>query len=265
MKSDEPSIQIVYDSVIKLATALGNRVIKVDVMKKPLNEINLEDPTINIPLASIHLGGMTKFTLQRLINQGEISETAYTRFSAAAREYFKAAFQYVLSKFPINDELLKHTRWINVQKRSQAKWENVEYFLSRFQSALNTVNIDEMYDKFCDYQSLTDEDIGVIAEKEAKVVDGLVNDQKIFHHRVDILWWYLSQMVFPESSAKGYCHLQKVAGLVIVLPHGNAGEERLFSMVHKNKTDSHSSIKLEGTLEFTGNEVTVPRGHFTVF
>ena len=59
--------------------------------------------------------------------------------------------------------MLKHARWINVQKRSQAKWESVEYFLSLFQSALNTVNIDELYDEFCDYKSLTDQDIGLTA------------------------------------------------------------------------------------------------------
>ena len=86
------------------------------------------------------------------------------------------------------------------------------------------------------------------AWKEAKVVDGSVNDQEIFHYRVDILWWHLSQMVIPESSAKRFCHLQNVAELVVVLPHSNAGEERLFSMVRKNKTDSRSSLKLEGTL-----------------
>ena len=103
LQSDEPSIHIVYDSVIKLATTLGNRIIKVEVMKKPLNEINLQDPTIYIPLASILLGGMTKFTLQRLLNQGDISQTVYTRFLTAICEYFKAAFQYVLSKFPLND------------------------------------------------------------------------------------------------------------------------------------------------------------------
>jgi len=62
------SIHIVYDSVIKLANTLGNRVIKVEVMKKKLNEINLQDPTIYLPLAAIHLGGTTKFTLQRLLS-----------------------------------------------------------------------------------------------------------------------------------------------------------------------------------------------------
>lgn len=45
--------------------------------------------------------------------------------------------------------------------------ECTEYFLSRFQSALNTVNIDEMYDEFYNHQSLTDEDIGLIVWKEA--------------------------------------------------------------------------------------------------
>ena len=224
LQSDEPSIHIVYDSVIKLASTPGNRIIKVAIMSKTsLNEINLQDPEIYIPLTSIHSGGMTKFSLQRLLNQGEISERDYTRFLTAAREYFKAAFQYVLKKFPLNDELLKHARWINVQKRSQAKWESVEYFLSRFHSALNTVKIDEMYDEFCDYKSLSDEDFGQIAWKEAKVVDGLVNDQEVFHYRVDILWWYISHMVIPESSARGFCHLQKVAELVMVLPHSNAG------------------------------------------
>ena len=40
------------------------------------------------------------------------------------------------------------------------------------------MNIDELYDEFCDYKSLTDEDIGLTAWKEAKVVDGSVNDRK---------------------------------------------------------------------------------------
>lgn len=62
---------------------------------------------------------------------------------------------------------VKNTRWANVQKCSQAKWESVEYFLSRLQSVLNTVNINDMYDKFYNYQSLADEDISLIAWKEA--------------------------------------------------------------------------------------------------
>ena len=55
-------------------------------------------------------------------------------------------------------------------------------------------------------------------------------------------------MVVPDSSFQRFCHLLKVAELVLILPHSNAGEDRLFSMVCKNKTESRSRLKLDGTL-----------------
>ena len=42
--------------------------------------------------------------------------------------------------------------------------------------------------------------------------------------------------------------LAKVARLVLVIPHSNADEERVFSMVTKNKTVFRSNLKLDGTL-----------------
>jgi hypothetical protein len=55
-------------------------------------------------------------------------------------------------------------------------------------------------------------------------------------------------MVVPGCSKKRFCYLAKVAEPVLILHHSIAGEERLFSMVRKNKTDSRSSLKLDGTL-----------------
>ena len=75
----------------------------------------------------------------------------------------------------------------------------------------------------------------------------LKRDEEVSHYRVDILWWYISHMVIPKSSSRRFRYLQKVAELVLIL-HSNAGEERLFSMVRKNKTDSRSSLNLHGTL-----------------
>ena len=43
-------------------------------------------------------------------------------------------------------------------------------------------------------------------------------------------------------------NLSKVAETVIVVPHSNAEEERLFSIVRKNKTDSRSRLNVDGTL-----------------
>ena len=42
--------------------------------------------------------------------------------------------------------------------------------------------------------------------------------------------------------------LFKVAEVVLTIPHSNAGEERIFSYINKNKTPSRSSLSLVGTL-----------------
>ena len=42
--------------------------------------------------------------------------------------------------------------------------------------------------------------------------------------------------------------LCKVAFITLTLPHSNAKEERIFSMITKNKTKFRSSLKLDGTL-----------------
>ena len=135
-----------------------------------------------------------------------------------------------------------------MQKRTDAKWESVEFFLTNFKSLFSDIHVDELYDEFCDYKTLTDEDIGHDVWNEAKVTDGSVDDRELFHYKVDILWWNVGHMVIPQSSTRRFHYLLKVAELVLVLPHSNAGEERLFSMVRKNKTDSRSALRLDGTL-----------------
>ena len=42
--------------------------------------------------------------------------------------------------------------------------------------------------------------------------------------------------------------LCRIASIVLVIPHSNADQESLFSIVHKNRTNSRSSLKLDRTL-----------------
>ena len=128
-------------------------------------------------------------------------------------------------------------------KRSKAEWENVEFFFTKFKAvtSISVVKKDALYDEFCDYITLTDGEIGRNIWDDAKVVDGYNEDsEEVFHYRMDIVWW--------QSSTRRFKHLHKLAEAVLVISHSNAGEERLFSMVRKNKTDSRSALGLEGTL-----------------
>ena len=42
----------------------------------------------------------------------------------------------------------------------------------------------------------------------------------------------------------------------MTIPHSNAGKERIFSLVNKNKTPSRSSLALDGTLVITDGKNT---------
>ena len=127
LQSDEPLIHNVLESVLRLGKKLGNRIIKTNITKESkLTDINLEDQSIYIPMQSIHLGGMTKFSLQKLLSEGDITERKYNEIFVAAQAYFKVALCYVLKKFPVTDEVLQHAKCIDVQNRSDAKWESFE-------------------------------------------------------------------------------------------------------------------------------------------
>lgn len=128
----------------------------------------------------------------------------------------------------------------------------MEFFLANFKlvssiSGIDAVAIDALFDEFCDCQTMSDHEIDLKAWSEAKVVDGLVNGE-VFHYRMDVLWWHINAMVVPGSSKKRSSNLVKVAELVLILPHSNTGEERLFSMIRKTKTDRRSSLQLDRTL-----------------
>lgn len=45
-----------------------------------------------------------------------------------------------------------------------------------------------------------------------------------------------------------FANLSRIALLVLVLPHSNAGEERIFSLIRLNKTTYRSCLSLDGTL-----------------
>ena len=80
-----------------------------------------------------------------------------------------------------------------------------------------------------------------------EVSEGDESEDSIFI-RMDVVWAFLSNVSTGDGCRLKFARLSKVARLVLVLPHSNAGEERVFSMVRLNKTPYRSSLNLDGTL-----------------
>ncbi|CAB3985763.1 Vertnin [Paramuricea clavata] len=65
--------------------------------------------------------------------------------------------------------------------------------------------------------------------------------------RPDIIWSHMSSIKGPDGQ-KRFAKLSKIALLVLTIPHSNAEEERVFSMIRQNKTSFRSSLDEQETL-----------------
>lgn len=99
-------------------------------------------------------------------------------------------------------------------------------------------------EEFVQYQLLSNEDIPQSVWDEGRVE---AEENEGCHYQADILWHHLSlkkhgggHLMFPR--------LSKIAKLVLVIPHSNADEERVFSMVRKNKTPFRPNLSLDKSL-----------------
>ena len=100
----------------------------------------------------------------------------------------------------------------------------------------------QLAEEFVDYQLLREEDIPQRVWDKAKVEED--GDK---HYRMDVLWHYFSTLKSGDGRQR-FKRLSNIAMLVLTIPHSNADEERVFSMVRKNKTPFRPSLGLDTTL-----------------
>ena len=68
------------------------------------------------------------------------------------------------------------------------------------------------------------------------------------YHRMDRVWSYIPEMKLPGMDIKRFGRLAKVVSVVLTIPHSNAGEERVFSVIRKIRRDDRANLHLQGTL-----------------
>ena len=115
----------------------------------------------------------------------------------------------------------------------------------RYEQLLPYVSATEQnkLEEFLDYQLMDcTQEIPKCQWEAALVVDG-----ECKYYRMDVMWSYLKNMKNPDGTPR-FAKLGKVAVLVLTLPHSNAQEERIFSMVTKNKTKFWPNLEVDGTL-----------------
>lgn len=102
-------------------------------------------------------------------------------------------------------------------------------------------DLEDLTQEVHDYATMEDEELPKAVKELAREKEG---SSRL---RPDIVCGHLQEMTTPDGR-KRFLILSKVALLVLTIPHSNAGEERVFSMIKKNLTSLRSCLDQEETL-----------------
>ena len=207
-----------------------------------LSAVNYTSTESHVNNSKLVIGFLTRQTINKLLREGDISEYQYTTFFKAAKAFSLRAVEYLPKWCPLEDELLSNATWLDYEHRLQKNFDSIEFFVLKYKQIFPDMIIDRLNEQFLNYQLLTEDDI----PKNIKDRMGISEENP--HGRIDVLWEFLKGVKKPGTSCFEFNLLFKVAEAVMTIPHSNAKEERIFSLINKNKTPSRSSLKIDGTL-----------------
>ena len=173
------------------------------------------------------------------------------KFITGVRAFYENATSYALSHLPFEDALLKNAQFVDIMRRTDSYFEQVQYFVECFSDFLpySAVTDQELlFGEFTDFQTMQDTEIPSYIWADAKVREKDEGGDVVEYHRMDVLWSYLGTVKDIVTGQLRFSRLAKIAKLVLTIPHSNVDEERVFSLVRQNKTDFRSSLSLDGTL-----------------
>lgn len=142
----------------------------------------------------------------------------------------------------------QHAVWIDFFHRKEAKWSDLLYFVTSFNNILeyNDEIIERLYEEFIDYKTINVSELPGQALTDAPLKEYKNSDE----YRLDMIWYHLYQMKSLVGNNYRFRLLFNVARLALVTPHSNAGIERVYALVNKNKSEgcNRNRLDIDGSL-----------------
>jgi hypothetical protein len=249
LQREDPIIGIISSQIKSFIINLFGKFLTIRAIKagdNSLTNVQFRDNDNQLPDSGVHIGFSTRSLLLKHLNNGDISDSNVKQFYKAVREFYMMKTECAISNLPLSDEVLPNASFTTFDGRENVLLSQVQFFVKRYTTHLpfqKPSEMDLLKEEFISYQLLEKSSIPAEVWKSAVINEGSEQHQ----HRMDIIWNYLST-ARNNSGNLMFSRLSKVALLVLVIPHSNAEEERVFSLVTKNKTVFRPNLKLDGTL-----------------
>lgn len=237
LQSDSPLIPLLDSAIQDFITKLCCRFLKVEkVSTVGVYEIDLEDDSNKRSLDELDIGFGTRQEVHKLREDGH--DRKIILFLKGVLAFFVKAVSYAKENLPIDDKLLKNSSFLNFSLRRKSDFTQIEYFINRFPILAQFKDEEQnrrLKDEFYSYVMLNDNDLEAMG----------INVDK---NELDKLWIQLSKVKNPIDDSYRFQNLFKVAKSILVIPHSNAAEERVFSLVRRNKTSFRPNLNTKESL-----------------
>ena len=160
------------------------RILTPQAIKNGVSLESINDSTCYFPLEKVFCGFSTKNLMDKMLREGDITQTQYNTCLRGAQAFYKEYLEYVLTKMDMLETLWSHACWADFSNRENSSWSDVEYFVNNFSSILqfDKQEMNLLYEQFVDFQTLSEEELpnGALADaiiKEFEDVDGKAQNE----------------------------------------------------------------------------------------
>ena len=158
LQREDPCIFLIADAIRSFLKKILAKFVTIQAIKSKSDVTTVAYECIDNQLDDDHItiGITTKSCLTKLFNDGSICDRDKNVFFIAVRAFYTEAIAQALKKFPFDDLVLKHAKFLNFEKREDCTFDNIEYICDNFHNVLDftAVEMDKLQEEFTMYQLL---------------------------------------------------------------------------------------------------------------
>lgn len=162
---------------------------------------------------------------QRYLSESDLSSSQIKNFHNTCQKFWITGTSYAMKKLTVSHDLLDSISWIQPFTNDYGRVDQVLSVARLLPQVIKESEIAALNEEFMDY--CTSE---LPFPKQVMDIDE---------------YWYKVSVVTDITGDLKYPLVSKLAKAILIIPHGNADIERMFSRVGLNKTKLRNSLSTE--------------------
>lgn len=188
--------------------------------------MHIDDEEKYLPLNEVFVGHSTSRYLEQAL-EDSISSAELRSFKKTVRDWWYTSAKEALKRLPLQDKFLMSLKWLQPGQNRYTLLNQVLEAAKRLPQVIEADKLYNLQEEFMDFCTTP------LSPKFNAVKE------------VDRYWCLVGQLRDITGSNFKYPVLSRLAKAILVIPHGNADTERLFSHMGLNKTKHRSCLSID--------------------